>query len=57
MIPAWLGDAQTCATDPLLVCFQPGVPRATLLPEPFQIFQQRDRVVTGKVRTATRGIS
>ena len=32
-------------TDPLLVCFQPGVPRATLLPEPFQIFQQQDRVV------------
>jgi hypothetical protein len=32
-------------TDPLLVCFQPGVPRATLLPEPFQIFQHRDRVV------------
>jgi hypothetical protein len=32
-------------TDPLLMCFQPGVPRATLLPEPFQIFQQQDRVV------------
>ena len=32
-------------TDPLLVCFQPGVPRTTLLPEPFQIFQQQDRVV------------
>ena len=32
-------------TDPLLVCFQPGVPRATLLPEPFQIFQSQDRVV------------
>jgi hypothetical protein len=32
-------------TDPLLVCFQPGVPRATLLPEPFQIFQHPDRVV------------
>ena len=32
-------------TDPLLVCFQPGVPRATLLPEPFQIFQHQDRVV------------
>ena len=31
--------------DPLLACFQPGVPRATLLPEPFQIFQQPDRVV------------
>jgi hypothetical protein len=31
--------------DPLLVCFQPGVPRATLLPEPFQIFQSQDRVV------------
>ena len=32
-------------TDPLFVCFQPGVPRATLLPEPFQIFQHQDRVV------------
>ena len=32
-------------TDPLLACFQPGVPRTTLLPEPFQIFQQQDRVV------------
>jgi hypothetical protein len=32
-------------SDPLLVCFQPGVPRATLLPEPFQIFQLQDRVV------------
>jgi len=32
-------------TDPVLVCFQPGVPRATLLPEPFQIFQHQDRVV------------
>jgi hypothetical protein len=31
--------------DPVLACFQPGVPRATLLPEPFQIFQQQDRVV------------
>jgi hypothetical protein len=32
-------------TDPLLACFQPGVPRATLLPEPFQIFQNPDRVL------------
>ena len=32
-------------TDPLLACFQPGVPRAALLPEPFQIFQHQDRVV------------
>src|SRR5438874_5704509 len=32
-------------TDPLLACFQPGVPRAALLPEPFQIFQSPDRVV------------
>jgi hypothetical protein len=31
--------------DPLLACFQPGVPRAALLPEPFQIFQNPDRVV------------
>jgi len=31
--------------DPLLACFQPGIPRATLLPEPFQIFQQEDRIV------------
>jgi len=33
------------STDPLLMCFQPGVPRVTLLPEPFQIFQHQDRVV------------
>jgi hypothetical protein len=32
-------------TDPLFRCFQPGVPRAALLPEPFQIFQNPDRVV------------
>ena len=31
--------------DPVLACFQPGVPRAALLPEPFQIFQTPDRVV------------
>jgi hypothetical protein len=31
--------------DPLLMCFQPGVPRATYLPEPFQIFQAPDRVI------------
>ena len=31
--------------DPLFACFQPGVPRATLLPEPFQIFQNDDRIV------------
>ena len=31
--------------DPLLACFQPGIPRAALLPEPFQIFQKADRVV------------
>ncbi|MEP7352018.1 MAG: hypothetical protein ABI824_02180 [Acidobacteriota bacterium] len=31
--------------DPLLACFQPGIPRATLLPEPFQIFQNADRVI------------
>jgi hypothetical protein len=30
--------------DPLLGCFQPSVPRATLLPEPFQIFQNDDRI-------------
>lgn len=30
--------------DPLLGCFQPGVPRATYIPEPFQIFQSEDRV-------------
>jgi hypothetical protein len=33
------------ASDPLLSCFQPGVLRAALLPEPFQIFQNPDRVV------------
>src|SRR4029078_7281702 len=32
-------------SDPLLSCFQPGIPRAVLLPEPFQIFQNPDRVV------------
>jgi hypothetical protein len=31
--------------DPLLMCFQPGVPRAAYLPEPFQIFQAADRVI------------
>lgn len=31
--------------DPLRACFQPGIPRATLLPEPFQIFQNPDRVI------------
>ena len=30
--------------DPVLACFQPALPRATLLPEPFQIFQSGDRV-------------
>lgn len=33
------------STDPVLACFQPGLPRAALLPEPFQIFQQPDRIV------------
>jgi len=33
------------STDPLLACFQPGLPRAALLPEPFQIFQSSDRVI------------
>jgi len=32
-------------SDPLLSCFQPGIPRAVLLPEPFQFFQNPDRVV------------
>lgn len=36
---------QRATADPLLACFQPGVPRATLLKEPFQIFQTQDRVV------------
>jgi hypothetical protein len=30
--------------DPVLACFQPALPRAALLPEPFQIFQNEDRV-------------
>jgi hypothetical protein len=30
--------------DPQLGCFQPGVPRATYVPEPFQIFQKPGRV-------------
>ena len=33
------------SADTLLGCFQPGIPRATLLPEPFQIFENPDRVV------------
>ena len=36
---------ERATADPLLACFQPGVPRAALLPEPFQIFQRPDRVV------------
>jgi hypothetical protein len=36
---------ERATSDPLLSCFQPGVPRAALLPEPFQIFQNPDRVV------------
>jgi hypothetical protein len=36
---------ERASKDPLLACFQPGVPRATLLPEPFQIFYGKDRVV------------
>ncbi|MEO5922314.1 MAG: hypothetical protein ABIR70_00650 [Bryobacteraceae bacterium] len=36
---------QRATADPLLSCFQPGLPRATMLPEPFQIFQNPDRVV------------
>lgn len=36
---------ERASADPLLSCFQPGVPRATLLPEPFQIFQEDDRVI------------
>jgi hypothetical protein len=38
-------NRERATADPLLSCFQPGVPRATLLPEPFQIFQQKDRIV------------
>lgn len=38
-------NAQDRNADPLLACFQPALPRATLLPEPFQIFQAKDRVV------------
>ncbi len=36
---------ERATSDPLLACFQPGLPRATLLPEPFQIFQKPDRVI------------
>jgi hypothetical protein len=35
---------ERATADPLLACFQPGIPRAALLPEPFQIFQKEDRV-------------
>jgi len=31
--------ANRSSADPVVRCFQPGVPRATYLPEPFQIFQ------------------
>src|SRR5512144_30635 len=33
---------ERATSDPLLFCFQPGLPRAVLLPEPFQIFQNSD---------------
>jgi hypothetical protein len=36
--------ANRAADDPEMRCFQPGVPRATYLPSPFQIFQN-DRAV------------
>jgi len=36
---------ERATADPLLGCFQPSVPRAELLPEPFQIFQSDDRVI------------
>jgi hypothetical protein len=35
---------ERATADPLLACFQPAVPRAALLPEPFQIFQTAQRV-------------
>jgi hypothetical protein len=35
---------ERATADPLLACFQPSIPRAALLPEPFQIFQTEDRV-------------
>ncbi len=37
-------NRERATADTLLACFQPGIPRATLLPEPFQIFQIEDRV-------------
>jgi len=44
-----IGDADRnfrnrATQDPLLSCFQPGIPRATYVPEPFQIFQVPGRV-------------
>jgi hypothetical protein len=36
---------QRLALDPEVKCFMPGVPRATYLPQPFQIFQTGDQVV------------
>lgn len=36
---------ERATADPLFACFQPGVPRAALLPEPFQVFYGKDRVV------------
>jgi hypothetical protein len=36
---------ERASADTLLACYQPGIPRAVLLPEPFQIFQSSDRVI------------
>ena len=36
---------ERATADPMLSCFQPSVPRAELLPEPFQVFQTEDRVI------------
>jgi len=36
---------QRLALDPEVKCFMPGVPRATYLPQPFQIFQRDDLVM------------
>ena len=38
--------ANRLTADPEIKCYMPGVPRATYLPHPFQIFQSDDQVVS-----------
>jgi hypothetical protein len=43
-IPFREGLSPQTGSDPQSRCFQPGLPRATYVPEPFQIFQRPGRV-------------